>query len=109
MIPRVATEQHARLRSRHAVAPDRHQPRESFRRDLAAEMDLERVRRVGVELLRLSHRWRPRAALVPPVRWLLRMEHPVQRAVEILSEAFARRAGSPRARPVGGERADPTI
>jgi glycosyltransferase involved in cell wall biosynthesis len=65
-------------------------------------------RRVGIELLRLSHRWRPRAALVPPVRWLLRMEHPVQRAVEILSEAFARRAGSRRARPVGGERADPT-
>jgi hypothetical protein len=60
---------------------------------------------VGVDLLRLSHGWRPRAALMPPLAWLFRMEHPVERAVEVLSEAvpFVRggRAGGDRAADPG--------
>jgi glycosyltransferase involved in cell wall biosynthesis len=47
--------------------------------------------RAGVALMRLSHHWRPRAALVPPLKWLLRMDRPLQRAGEIVREALSMR------------------
>lgn len=42
--------------------------------------------RTGADLLRLSHRWRPNAALLPPLQWILKMDRPLERAAEIMSE-----------------------
>ncbi|TCN31291.1 glycosyltransferase family 2 protein [Sinorhizobium americanum] len=42
--------------------------------------------RTGADLLRLSHRWRPNAALLPPLQWILKMDRPLERAAEIVSE-----------------------
>ncbi|OHV81844.1 glycosyltransferase [Ensifer sp. LCM 4579] len=54
--------------------------------------------RAGAELLRLSHRWRPNAALLPPFQWLLKMDRPLERAAEVVSEMppFRRRIAAGR-------------
>ncbi|WP_157017467.1 glycosyltransferase family 2 protein [Mesorhizobium xinjiangense] len=44
--------------------------------------------RIGLGLLRLSHHWRPWAALLPPVQWLLRMDRPFDRGWTILGDAL---------------------
>jgi glycosyltransferase involved in cell wall biosynthesis len=44
--------------------------------------------RVGLELMRLSHQWRPQAALTPPLGWLFRMERPAARAAAVLADAL---------------------
>ncbi len=51
--------------------------------------------RTGAELMRLSHQRRPRALMLPPLGWLVKMERPFGRASEIISEAisFRRRIG----------------
>ncbi len=43
----------------------------------------------AAELLALSRRWRPDAALLPPFRWLLTMDRPLKRAADILMAAAA--------------------
>jgi glycosyltransferase involved in cell wall biosynthesis len=51
-------------------------------------------RGLAAELLRLSHHWRPHGSLLPPLQWLMRMDRPVERALEIMSEAVTRRRRS---------------
>ncbi|WP_269930501.1 glycosyltransferase family 2 protein [Aminobacter sp. HY435] len=46
----------------------------------------------AIEIMRLSHHWRPNAVLTPPLSWLFRMDRPFGRAVEVLSEAVAPRS-----------------
>jgi glycosyltransferase involved in cell wall biosynthesis len=50
-------------------------------------------RRSAVEIMRLSHRWRPRAALLPPVAALLHMDRPLGRTLDIVREGLAPRGG----------------
>jgi GT2 family glycosyltransferase len=52
-------------------------------------------RNTGLQLLRLSHQRRPRACLLPPLRWLTRMDRPRERIGEILSDmvSFRRKRG----------------
>jgi glycosyltransferase involved in cell wall biosynthesis len=47
--------------------------------------------RSAMEIMRLSHRWRPRTALLPPVTALLHMDRPVGRTFDIVREALAPR------------------
>ncbi|MGH6762239.1 MAG: glycosyltransferase family 2 protein [Phyllobacterium sp.] len=44
---------------------------------------------VGRQLLQFSHERRPRAVLLPPIQWLLRMDRPMGRMGEIASEALS--------------------
>jgi len=50
-------------------------------------------RRSAMEIMRLSHRWRPHAVLLPPVAALLHMDRPLGRTFDILREALASRGG----------------
>ncbi|MEF2554108.1 glycosyltransferase family 2 protein [Aurantimonas sp. A2-1-M11] len=42
----------------------------------------------GLQLLRFAHQRRPRAAHLPPLRWLLQMDRPAGRMMEIASDAL---------------------
>jgi glycosyltransferase involved in cell wall biosynthesis len=43
--------------------------------------------RVAADLMRLSRGWRRGSALIPPLGWLARMDRPIGRALDIVSEA----------------------
>jgi glycosyltransferase involved in cell wall biosynthesis len=51
--------------------------------------------RVAADLLALSRAWRPGRGLIPPFGWVMRMDRPIERAVEIVAEAlpFPRKLG----------------